>query len=158
MVKTIDKVLLGLFVITLIVVSTFFVSGGSIKSFFNEEDAKEVALKLIQGVVTEVDTENENSNIVYEVDVLSNGIEKEVTINKDGEVLFVNNEENDNPITGTTLIKASKVALDYIGEGKVTDTEIYDEEGYYEIEITLSNGNEVDVHLDETFNVLSVER
>jgi len=33
----------------------------------------------------------------------------------------------------------------------------WDEEGYYEIEITLDNGKEMDVHLDENFNVLSVE-
>ena len=61
------------------------------------------------------------------------------------------------PITGNALETASAAALEYIGEGRVTDTEIGDEEGYYEIEITLDNGKEVDVHLDENFNVLSVE-
>lgn len=67
------------------------------------------------------------------------------------------NEKEDVPITGSSLEKASKKALEYIGEGKVTDSEIGDEEGYYEIEITLNNGKEVDVHLDENFNILSVE-
>ena len=66
-------------------------------------------------------------------------------------------QENSVPITGNALETASAVALEYLGEGKVTDTEIGDEEGYYEIEITLDNGKEVDVHLDENFNVLSVE-
>ncbi len=61
------------------------------------------------------------------------------------------------PITGTALEKASASALAYIGEGRVTDTEIGDEEGYFEIEITLNSGNEVDVHLDENFKVLSTE-
>ena len=66
-------------------------------------------------------------------------------------------EEEDVPITGNALQLASAAALSYIGEGRVTDTEAGDEEGYYEIEITLGNGQEVDVHLDENFNVLGYE-
>ncbi len=66
-------------------------------------------------------------------------------------------EEEDIAITGNALEQASAAALNYIGEGKVTDSEVGDEEGYYEIEITLDNGQEVDVHLDENFNVLSHE-
>ena len=66
-------------------------------------------------------------------------------------------EETDVPITGNALKLASAAALNYIGEGKVTDSEVGDEEGYYEIEITLDNGQEVDVHLDENFNVLGYE-
>ncbi len=67
------------------------------------------------------------------------------------------NEKEDVPITGSALERASATALAYIGEGRVTDTEIGDEEGYYEIEITLNNGRQVDVHLDRNFNVLSAE-
>ena len=66
-------------------------------------------------------------------------------------------EGPDEPITGDALQQASEAALEYTGEGRVTDTEVGDEEGYYEIEITLDNGEEVDVHLDESFNVLSHE-
>jgi uncharacterized membrane protein YkoI len=66
-------------------------------------------------------------------------------------------EEVEVAITGTALEQASAVALAHMGEGRVTDTEVGDEEGFYEIEVTLNNGNEVDVHLDENFNVLSVE-
>jgi len=66
-------------------------------------------------------------------------------------------EAKDIPITGSALDRASVAALDHIGEGQVTDTEVGDEEGYYEIEITLNNGNEVDVHLDKNFRVLSTE-
>ncbi len=66
-------------------------------------------------------------------------------------------EPADVPITGNALERASAVALAYIGEGKVTDTEVGDEEGYYEIEITLNSGTEIDVHLDENFNVLGYE-
>ena len=72
------------------------------------------------------------------------------------EVELDDENEVEIPITGTALERASAVALEYIGEGRVTDSEIGDEEGYYEIEITTNEG-EVDVHLDEEFNVLSTE-
>lgn len=67
------------------------------------------------------------------------------------------NEGPDVPITGTALEQASAAALDYIGEGRVTETEVGDEEGYYEVEITRDNDRQVDVHLDEGFNVLGHE-
>lgn len=67
------------------------------------------------------------------------------------------NEEDDVAITGNELQLASVAALKYIGEGRVTDTEIGDEDGNYEVEVTLNNGKQVDVHLDENFNVLGHE-
>ena len=70
---------------------------------------------------------------------------------------FNGQNEIEIPITGTPLEMASATALAYIGEGRVTDSELGDEEGYYEIEITLDDGQEVDVHLDINFNVLSTE-
>lgn len=59
------------------------------------------------------------------------------------------------PITGAALEKASAVALDHTGGGRVSDTEFQDEEGYYEVEVTRSDGSNVDVHLDSHFNVLN---
>jgi hypothetical protein len=66
-------------------------------------------------------------------------------------------EGPDVPIAGSALERASAAALEYVGEGRVTGTEVGDEEGYYEVEITLANGRQVDVHLDETFNILGQE-
>lgn len=66
-------------------------------------------------------------------------------------------EGPDEPITGAALEQASQAALEYMGEGRVTDSEVGDEEGYYEVEVTLDDGREVDVHLDEAFNVLGKE-
>ena len=66
-------------------------------------------------------------------------------------------EEQEVAIIGSALDKASRIALTYLGEGRVTDSEIGDEEGYYEIEVTLNNGREADVHLDINFKILSVE-
>ena len=122
-----------------------------------KDEAKKAALKFVPGEIQEVEIENENDQLVYEIDVLNENGEKEVKINQQGEVIGVQDEEIDVPITSGALEKASKAALDYIGEGRVTDSEIGDEEGYYEIEITLDNGREVDVHIDENFNILSTE-
>ena len=65
--------------------------------------------------------------------------------------------ETETPITGTALDRAGAAALDHTGEGRVTDTEVGDEEGYYEVEVTLDNGDEVDVHLTEDFEVTTTE-
>jgi hypothetical protein len=62
--------------------------------------------------------------------------------------------ETDQPITGEALEKASAAALDHLGEGRVTDTEIDDEDSYYEVEVTLDDGRQIDVQLDEDFNVV----
>ena len=58
------------------------------------------------------------------------------------------------PITGDALQQASDAALESTGGGKVTDTEIGDEESYYEVEVTLDDGDEVDVQLDKDFQVV----
>ncbi|MGH3013816.1 MAG: hypothetical protein ACRDNR_10295 [Gaiellaceae bacterium] len=58
------------------------------------------------------------------------------------------------PITGTDLQKASAAALAQTGGGRVTGTEVGDEESYYEVEVTLDGGGQVDVQLDRSFNVV----
>lgn len=57
------------------------------------------------------------------------------------------------PISGAALDRASRVALDHTGGGRVSDTELQDEEGYYEVEVTRGDGSQVDVHLDSNFRV-----
>jgi uncharacterized membrane protein YkoI len=66
-------------------------------------------------------------------------------------------DATDTPITGSALEKASAAALDHTGEGHVTETEVDDEESYYEVEVTLDDGSQVDVQLDEQFNVVGDE-
>jgi uncharacterized membrane protein YkoI len=62
---------------------------------------------------------------------------------------------SDTPITGTDLQKASSAALASTGGGRVTGSEVGDEESYYEVEVTLDDGSQVDVQLDRSFNVVS---
>ncbi len=49
------------------------------------------------------------------------------------------------------LTRAAEVALAVTGGGRVTDTEVGDEESYYQVEITLLDSRQVDVQLDESF-------
>ena len=60
----------------------------------------------------------------------------------------------DKAITGTALARASAAALGATGGGKVTETEVGDEESYYEVEVTRADGSQVDVQLDRGFNVV----
>lgn len=65
--------------------------------------------------------------------------------------------DSDTPITGPALEQASQAALDHLGEGVVTETEVGDEESFYEVEVTRPDGSQVDVQLDEGFNVVGTE-
>jgi uncharacterized membrane protein YkoI len=64
-------------------------------------------------------------------------------------------DATDKAISGQALDRASAAALAETGGGKVTETEVGDEEGAYEVEVTRADGSQVDVHLDKDFNVLS---
>jgi len=64
-------------------------------------------------------------------------------------------DDNESPITGSALDKASAAALEETGGGRVTETEVGDEESYYEVEVTLDDGSQVDVQLDKSFTVVS---
>ncbi len=64
-------------------------------------------------------------------------------------------DASDTAITGSALERASAAALAHTNEGKVTGTEVDDEESYYEVEVTLADGSQVDVQLDKTFAVVS---
>jgi hypothetical protein len=61
-------------------------------------------------------------------------------------------------LTGTTLQRASAAAVKAAGGGRVTETE-HDSEGgaTYEVEVRKPDGSEVEVLLDGSFNVVSVE-
>jgi hypothetical protein len=58
------------------------------------------------------------------------------------------------PITGDALAKASQAALTFTGGGTVTETAVGDEESLYQVEVTQSDGSQVDVQLDQNFLVV----
>src|SRR3712207_1633906 len=63
-------------------------------------------------------------------------------------------DSSEQQATGAGIEKAKSVALNYTNGGRVSGTEVGDEEGYYEIGVTRADGSQVDVHLDRDFNVL----
>ena len=63
-------------------------------------------------------------------------------------------EGPDSSITGEALQRAEDAALAAVGGGRVTGTEAGDEESRYEVEVTLPDGRQVDVQLDERFTVV----
>jgi uncharacterized membrane protein YkoI len=65
-------------------------------------------------------------------------------------------DSSEQQAAGPGIEKAKSVALDYTNGGQVSGTEVGDEEGYYEIEVTRDDGSQVDVHLDRDFKVLGV--
>jgi uncharacterized membrane protein YkoI len=66
-------------------------------------------------------------------------------------------DDSEAPISGDDLDRASAAALEATGGGEVTETEVGDEESLYEVEVTLDDGSQVDVQLDEDFNVVGQE-
>jgi hypothetical protein len=67
-------------------------------------------------------------------------------------------DDNEQPIEGPALEKATEAALAETGGGRVTETEQGDEESLYEVEVTLEDGSQVDVQLDENFKVVASNR
>jgi uncharacterized membrane protein YkoI len=63
-------------------------------------------------------------------------------------------DDSEKAITGSALQQASAAALDATGGGQVTETEVGDEESYYEVEVTRDDGSQTDVQLDRQFNVV----
>lgn len=66
-------------------------------------------------------------------------------------------DAGDTAITGDALARASQVAVDHVGGGTVTGTEVDDEESWYEVEVTRPDGRRVDVQLDRDLRVVGAE-
>jgi uncharacterized membrane protein YkoI len=63
-------------------------------------------------------------------------------------------DATDRAISGGALERAKAAALADT-PGRVTETEVGDEESYYEVEVTRPDGSQVDVQLDRDFNVVT---
>jgi uncharacterized membrane protein YkoI len=65
--------------------------------------------------------------------------------------------DDEQPLTGSTLERATAAALAHTGGGTVTETEVGDDGAAYEVEVRLANGRQVEVSLDESFDVIGQE-
>jgi uncharacterized membrane protein YkoI len=63
-------------------------------------------------------------------------------------------DASERPIPAGALERAKAAALADT-PGRVTETEVGDEESHYEVEVTRADGSQVDVQLDRDFNVVS---
>ena len=66
-------------------------------------------------------------------------------------------DATERPIPADVRDRAERAALAETGGGTVTGTEVDDEESKYEVEVTLPDGSQVDVQLDEDFGVVGTE-
>ena len=62
--------------------------------------------------------------------------------------------DSDAPLTGSDLDQAVQAALAHTGGGEVTETEVGDDGAAYGVEIRQADGSQVEVNLDESFNVI----
>jgi uncharacterized membrane protein YkoI len=69
------------------------------------------------------------------------------------------NSNDDQPLTGKTLTRASEAALAATKGGKVTETSGSDEADHaYEVDVLLPSGEDVTVELDDAFAVTRIDR
>jgi hypothetical protein len=66
-------------------------------------------------------------------------------------------DDGEGNATGPGADRARQAAVTHLGGGTANEVERGDEEGAWEVEVTKSNGETVDVHLDRSYKVLSVE-
>lgn len=78
-----------------------------------------------------------------------------VAIGSGAAIASGDDDATDRTIQGSALQQARDAALAETGGGEVTGTEIDDEDSKYEVEVTLDDGNQVDVQLDDDFQVVS---
>lgn len=66
--------------------------------------------------------------------------------------------DDETPLQGSELARASAAALKATGGGTVNETERDSEQGAtYEVEVTKSDGSTVDVRLDASFGVVAID-
>lgn len=62
--------------------------------------------------------------------------------------------DDDRPLTGSTLERASQAAIEHTGGGTVIETEAGDDGAAYGVEVRLPDGRVVEVALDPNFHVI----
>ena len=65
--------------------------------------------------------------------------------------------DDDRPLTGSALDQATDAALAHTGGGTVTETENGDDGAAYSVEVRMEDGSQVEVNLDDNFDVIGEE-
>ena len=140
------------------------------KTFLTLDEVKKVALQEVDGVVEEIELENESNKAVYEVDIEKDDIDYDLYIDAySGEIYSVDrdNHNNDDDIDDdnlsnnkNTISQADATAIaEKAVNGKVVEIEKDEDDGLikYEVELNTDRG-EAEVEIDaSTGKVLDVE-
>jgi uncharacterized membrane protein YkoI len=65
--------------------------------------------------------------------------------------------DDDHPLSGSALDRATAAALAHTGGGTVIESEVGDDGAAYDVEIRLANGSTVEVQLDGQYQVIGRE-
>ena len=145
--------------------STSTTTSTSTSKMITVQQAKEIALKEVQGTIDDIELEKENGKVYYEVEIESAKVDATVLIDAyTGKVLTVNKDLDfevtaSDAVVKISLEKATQIALKELDNSKVISTELDLDDGRYEYEIELVNDKyETDVTIDaNTGDVLSVD-
>ena len=74
-----------------------------------------------------------------------------------GGIAWATSGDDEQPLTGSALERATAAALRHTGGGTVTETEVGDDGAAYGVEVRLPDGSQVEVNLDSSFYVIGEE-
>ena len=66
-------------------------------------------------------------------------------------------DSSQQPLSGSTLDRATEAALAYTGGGSVTEAEVGDQGAAYDVAVTQDDGSVADLRLDSSFAVIGEE-
>lgn len=66
--------------------------------------------------------------------------------------------DDDEPLRGEVRGRAAAAALEHAGGGTVVETEVGDDGAAYEVEVRRPDGTQIEVQLDDAFDVVGTER
>ena len=174
--KTMIKSVLGFLIIMLIVTSSVFITALSSNAAPQEkintnkispEKAILIAVNAVPGVFQEVEIENEDGIMLYNVEIKDGQITREVKISFQGEIISIESEEDEEVapeelrrINGIiTEEQAIEIALGKVS-GRVIEVETEREDGRLLYEIAIKDGSDItEVEIDaETGEILEIER
>jgi len=121
-----------------------------------------IGLKEYQGIVTEIELDTENGQLVYEVEIVSGNEKAELDINAyTGEILLISTQGSDG-IEGDTssFLNIKKIIGNALNEfpGTVVEMELDDDDDSYIYEIEIKSGNtskeiEVDAYTGDVIDI-----
>jgi uncharacterized membrane protein YkoI len=91
------------------------------------------------------------------VGIVAAGVGVGVAATQDDGSGEIEGTDQDQPLTGSDRDRAADAALEAVGGGTVTEVEVGDDGAAYGVEIRLADGSQVEVQLDESFNVTGTE-